>query len=373
MVKNAGFARFAWNWALAEYKSHLELTPAERPELGKHEYALNRRFNAVKLEIAPWSKELNQGAGMLAIQALGQTIRNFWNCRNKQPLVRGGKVCPSGCKRHRFPRFKSKDRARIAYQSECDKNEICIEGRKIRLRKIGWVKMREALRFDGVCKEVTVCKDGKRWYACIAVEMDDMPPAERNEPVIGIDMGIKTLATLSDGSTVENPRALERYARKLRRVDKAIARSRTQHGANQSSNRRGALYAERQRLHARIHNIRNDAQHKGSTAIVKKAGTVKVETLNVSGMLRNRRLAKALSDAAMSNFLGQLEYKSGWNGVHLEKIDRWYPSTKTCSNCGTIRPVVTLGERVFNCSDCGYSEDRDLNAAINIEKYDADN
>ena len=147
-------------------------------------------------------------------------------------------------------------------------------------------------------------------------------------------MGVETTAVCSGGTTAGNPKALTKGLERLRRLDKAIARSRKVHGGESHSNRRERLYAKRRRLHARTVNLRNDHHHKATAAIAKSAGRVVVETLNVAGMLRNRRLARAIADAGMSGFLDKLAYKCLWYGAEYVKADRWFPSSQLCAHCG---------------------------------------
>jgi putative transposase len=187
-----------------------------------------------------------------------------------------------------------------------------------------------------------------------------------------VDVGIKTLAVCSDGTVYENPQALRKSLSRLRRLDKSIARSRNAHGKNQHSNRRERKYRLRETVHARVRNIRNDAQHKAASAITAKpVGKVVVETLNVSGMLQNRRLSRALADASLAGFTAKLEYQCGWLGFAFEKVDRWFSSTRTCSECGAVRPNMDLSERTFVCHSCGVMIDRDRNAALNLSNAES--
>ena len=149
----------------------------------------------------------------------------------------------------------------------------------------------------------------------------------------------------------------------------ASARSRNVHGKSNRSNRRERLYDKRRRLHARIVNVRNDNHHKATTVIAKASGRVVVETLNVSGMVRNRRLARAISDAGMSGFLTKLEYKCGWYGAEYVKANRWYASSKLCAHCGWKNDDLTLSDREWWCGGCGALNERDYNAAVNLENW----
>ena len=164
-------------------------------------------------------------------------------------------------------------------------------------------------------------------------------------PTTGVDVGVGTMATCSDGTVVENPKALSSVLKELRRVDKAIARRRNVHGGSSHSNRRERLYARRRQLHAQVVNVRSDHHHKATTAIAKSAGHVVVETLNVAGMMMNRRLAWAIADAGMSGFLTKLEYKCRWYGAKFEKADRWFASSKLCSCCGWKNDDLILSDR----------------------------
>ena len=162
---------------------------------------------------------------------------------------------------------------------------------------------------------------------------------------------------------IANPKALDRALS----LDKAIARSLHTHGRHNPSKRRDGLYAKRRQLHIDIANLRADHHHKATTQIAKRGGTVKVETLNVDGMKRKRRLARAISDPGLAEFVRQLEYKCGWYGTAFEKVDRWYPSSKTCSRCGVVKQSLLLSERTYRCNLCGFECDRDENAARNLQ------
>ena len=299
LARHAGFVRFAYNSALADFKAGLDQGEWCRDR------TLQRRFNAVKKELAPWSVDLCQNAGKYAIVDLGQAIDAFGAYRR---AVKAGKKV----RRVGFPRFHRRS-SRCSFRADNGPNTVRMAGKAIRLPKIGTLRTRETLRFAGVIAEATVTREAGRWYACVTVRTGEQPVGRSCSGVLGVDVGIKTLATCSDGTLYENPRALRLYAYRLRRVDKAIARSKNLIGENTRSNRRKHRYRQRQRLHARIKAIRNDTHHKATSAIVAKpVGRVVIETLNVSGMLRNRRLAKALSDVGLAGFLRKLEYKCRW-------------------------------------------------------------
>ena len=247
-----------------------------------------------------------------------------------------------------------------------------MDGKTIRLPKIGVIRTAEALRFDGGVAEVTVKREAGRWFACVTVRMPDPSRVARSGDAVGVDVGIKTLAVCSDGTEYRNPKALRKALGRLRRLDKSIARSRKIHGKARHSNRRERKYQQREAVHTRVRNIRNDAHHKAASAITAKpVGKVVVETLNVSGMMKNHRLARSLADASLAGFIAKLEYRCRWDGIAFEKVDRWFLSTKTCSECGAVRPNMDLSERTFICHSCGVMLGRDLNAARNLENAES--
>ena len=221
----------------------------------------------------------------------------------------------------------------------------------------------------GSIREVTINRTAGTWFASFCLEDGQPVPPVKDGPTIGVDVGVGTLAVCSNGLKVENPKALKGALRRLRQVDKAIARSRTAHGRSNHSNRRERLYAKRRKVHARIVQVRNDNHHKATTAIAKCAGRVVVETLNVAGMLRNRRLARSIADAGMAGFLAKLEYKCAWYGAEFAKADRWFPSSKLCAHCGWHNGDLSLSDRQWWCGSCGALNERDANAALNLETW----
>ena len=349
LSKHCGYARVAYNHALDVFKACLDAGEF------KSVYTLLREFNAIKKETYEWSVELSQNASKNAIKNLGEAIKNW---RNKKLQAK-------------FPR-RHKRQYGQSYQANNGRGAIRVDGKSVLLPKIGWVRMREELRFAGEIAQATVVKTQGRWFVCLAVDTGEELPEKREGETVGIDMGLKTLATYSDGTLVENPKGrINHLYRKLGRIDKAISRSRKVHGKNNWSNRRGRLYDRRQRIYGRILNIRDDVHHKATSALVqvKTVGKVIVESLNVAGMRRNKKLSSAFQRAGISGFLRMLEYKCAWHGVAFEKADRWFASTKTCSGCGEKKVAMDLSEREYVCMECGLVLDRDLNAARNLAQY----
>ena len=357
-LQHAGYARFAYNWAVSEFQAGLEVGEW----LG--ERSLRPRWNRVKELIAPWGAVLSQNAAKYAIIDLGQAVEAWGQYRR---IVKTGQR--SG-RRVGFPRYKRRKHEQ-GFRADNGPGTVKVEGKTVILPKIGRMSMAEGLRFPGSIREVTVNRTAGIWFACFCVEDGQEPPPIKEGPTIGVDVGVGVgvVATCSDGTVVENPRALAGTLQRLRRVDKAIARSRNVHGRNNPSRRRGRLYARRRRLFARAVNVRNDQHHKATTMIAKSAGRVVVETLNVAGMMRNRRLARAIADAGMAGFLARLEYKCRWYGAEYLKADRWFPSSKLCSHCGWKKDDLTLSETVWRCDSCEALNQRDANAARNLELW----
>ena len=344
LARHCGYARVAYNHALADFKEGLDAGAF------RSIFELRRRFNACKREQYPWASRLSQNAAKNALRHLGEAVQRW-----------SGKSLAA-----RFPVFHKRN-GKQSFQADNGPDTVRVNGKRVRLPKIGWLSMREALRFEGSIRTATVVKDGGRWFVCLHVAIEKLVPVETaGKATIGVDVGIKTLAVCSDGRTFDNPKAFVKAQKKLRRIDKAIARSRNTHGKDKSSNRRTRKLRQREKLHARVKNVRLDSHHKASSAIAKTAGCVVVETLNVQGMIQNRRLARAMADAGLAQFIRLLEYKCAGRGGGFEQVSRWFPSSKMCSACGTKRDRLTLAERTFRCDVCGFEEDRDLNAALNL-------
>ncbi|OZG55464.1 transposase [Bifidobacterium tissieri] len=235
----------------------------------------------------------------------------------------------------------------------------------MRLPRIGRVHCMEnvAKRVgDGRVLRMTVSRHAGRWHAALTVERaDNAPLVPPKGGAVGIDLGVKTLAVLSDGTMIANPHALGMSERRLKRAQKALSRK------TKGSNRRRRARERVARLHARVANQRRDLLDKLTTRLASTYSDISIEDLNVHGMVGNHRLAKAIEDASFFEIRRQLEYKTMRTGARLHVIDRWYPSSRTCSNCGRVKAKLSLSERVYHCDGCGLVIDRDLNAAINIK------
>ena len=356
LLSHAGAARFAYNAGLAHVKAGIDA--GVKPEWSF--YSLRRWWNANKDTLAVsddgviWWSENSKEAYSSGLEALANALSN-WS-KSRKGARKGRKVG--------FPKFKAKDKAtpRFAYTT----GFRLIEGdpKALRLPKVGRVHCLEDVAErvgDARVLRMTVSKRAGRWYASLTVEREE--PAVRRAPkggAVGVDLGIKTLATLSDGTVIDNPRCLAASERRLKLAQKALSRK------MKGSNRRAKARAKVARLHAHVANQRLDAIHKLTTWLASTFSHISIEDLNVAGMVKNHHLAKAVSDAAFAEFRRQLEYKTAKTGARLHVVDRWFASSKTCSKCGAVKAKLPLAERVYTCDGCGLVMDRDLNAAVNI-------
>ena len=354
--QHAGYSRFAYNWAAGEFKAGLDAGE------WLSERTLRPRWNKVKQMIAPWAADLSQNAAKYAIIGFGQAA-GAWGVYRKR--LKAGQR-PG--RRVGFPRFKRRKHEQ-GFRADNGPDTVRVDDKAVVLPKIGRVDMMERLRFSGSIREATINRTAGTWFACFAMETGEAFPPVKDGETVGVDVGVETLAVCSNGLKVGNPRALKAGLRRLRRVDKAIARSKNVHGKTNHSNRRERLYSKRRNLHARTVNLRNDCHHKATAEIAKSAGRVVVETLHVAGMMRNRRLSRAIADAGMPGFLAKLEYKCLWYGAELVKADRWFPSSKLCAHCGWRNEDLRLGDRQWWCGGCGVLNERDGNAARNLESW----
>jgi putative transposase len=223
--------------------------------------------------------------------------------------------------------------------------------------------MFEKLRFEGEILKVTLSRKAHRWFVSITVDTGtpNVPRDTRGLPVVGIDVGINSLATLDNGRQYENPRPLKRYERKLRREQRKLSKK-VFLSKNWFRQKR-----KLERVHYRIACIREDAHHKATTNIINNASAIGIETLKVSHLLKNKKLAKALSDSALGRFLAKLKSKAEVLGVKVVEAPQFFASSKTCSHCGHKKEQLSLAERQYHCRSCGFTENRDVNAAKNLK------
>ncbi|MCX7255786.1 MAG: RNA-guided endonuclease TnpB family protein [Polaromonas sp.] len=340
-TRAAGTARFAYNWALDEWQKQYDAWKLDNTQSKPSQMALRRQLNSIKGEQFPWMLEVTKNAPQMATIQLGQAFHNFFAGRTNYPKRR---------KKGVHDRFSLSN------------DQFSVDASRIRIPHLGWVRMREALRFTGKIMSATVSRVADKWFVSIAVDTpDDLPLAKaENQGSVGVDLGIKTLATLSTGERIPGPKAHKALLCCLQRLSRGLSRK-----VKGSQNRKKARM-KLARLHARISNIRKNALHQLTTDLTRRFHTIGIEDLNVRGMLKNRRLSRAVSDMGFFEFRRQLEYKAEQRGGVAVVADRWYPSSKTCSHCGHKLETLPLSVRQWTCPACNTTHDRDVNAALNL-------
>ena len=335
-AKAAGTARFVWNWALAEWNRQYEA--GEKPTALK----LKKQFNQIRHEQFPWTWEVTKNASDQPFLDLGKAFSAFFEGRA-----------------HR-PKFKSKKRSKPSFYLANDQCEV--GDHRLWIPKLGWVNMAEKLRFQGKVTSARITKTAQWWFVSIQVEIPDEVPV-RKLAAVGIDVGLNRLATLSTGEGVENQAFLKTALSKLRRANKRLHRRKSGSKNREKARRQVA------RLHYRITCSRDDLLHKLTTQLANCYQIIGIEDLNLKGLLKNRKLARSFSDAALGKLLSLLTSKVEQRGGQVQKVDRFFPSSKTCHCCGWKWKDMELSDRVFLCQnpDCAYSQfaqDRDHNAAL---------
>ncbi len=337
-AKAAGTARFVWNWALAEWNRQSEA--GEKPSAFK----LKKQFNAIRREQYPWTWEVTKNASDQPFLDLGKAFTAFFE----------GKA--------RRPRFKSKKRSKPSFYLANDQFEL--GDHRIWVPKLGWVNMAENLRFKGKVTGARITKTADWWLVSIQVEIPDNIPVKR-PATVGIDVGLNRLATLSTREGYENQAFLKTALKKLRQANKRLHRRKSGSKNREKARRQVA------RLHYRITCMRDDVLHKMTTRLATCYGVIGIETLNLKGLLKNRRLSRSFSDAALGKLLDMLTRKVEQRGGQVIKVGRFFPSSKTCHACGWKWEEMELSDRIFLCQNlqCAYHQfpqDRDHNAALCI-------
>ena len=362
LSSHCGAARVAHNWGLHLVRIRLEQRRAgEDVDVPWTLPTLRREWNKAKDQVAPWWAENSKEAYSSGLDGLARALKNWTDSRNGR---RKGRLVG-------FPRPKKKNRARDACRFTTGQIKVLNDRKHIQLPRIGACKTHESTRKlarrieQGTARilAATISRTADRWFVSFTVEVQRHVQIDSDKAtVVGVDVGIRHLAVLSTGRVIPNPKALERSLRKVRRLNRQLHRRRP------GSVRRCQTRRRLARVHASAANLRRDALHKLTTALATENGTLVVEQLNVAGMVRNRHLARALSDSGLAELRRQLSYKTVWYGSQLIVADRFYPSSKTCSACGWVKAKLTLAERTFACESCGLRMDRDLNAARNLAK-----
>ncbi|WP_293363272.1 RNA-guided endonuclease TnpB family protein [Microcoleus sp. CAWBG52] len=353
MARHSGYARFCYNYALSLYQGVKEFQGASSKKVA----AIERVFtnHVKKLPEYQWTTTLSSRVYKTTFRHFGEALSRCFKGLGK------------------FPRFKRKKDGDSFTVDTADWNHaILLKPQKsIKIPTLGTFRLKEAIPFPCMAQTFTVSRTADKWYVSFAIKAQKIPPLFH--PVVetvGIDLGVSTFATLSDGNYYESPRPLTKAKTKLsktqwRNRNKQLGQRKL---GLKASNNAQKHYRRIAKIHGKTANQRRDFLQKTTTEISKKYAHIRIEDLNVSGMIANHKLAAAISDCGFFEFRRELEYKSAMYGTTVELVDRWYPSSKTCSNCGNIQSMP-LKERVFYCQNCSAIINRDLNAAINLAHY----
>jgi putative transposase len=337
-------------------------------------YELHRRLNGLKKTELSWMYEVSKTIPQEALRDLDRAFQNFFR-RLKNKDGKGGE-------KPGFPRFKSRHRGLGSFRIW---GAIQVTAGQIKLPRLGWLRLKEKgyLPAAGACPErlngvepaegvkilsATVSERAGRWFVSLQVE-EELPETTATGAPVGVDLGVTTMAVCSNGDCYENPKALTKALKRLARTQRELDRRK------KGSRNRAKTKARLAKLYMHIANIRRDALHQATSAIVartkpeaERPRVIVMEDLHVAGMMKNHSLARVIGDVGMGEFGRQLEYKAAWSGSRFIKADRWFPSSKRCSRCHRVKETLSLSERVYHCAGCGLVIDRDLNAAINLEQ-----
>ena len=334
LAKHAGVARHAYNWGLATCFKALENNEKLPTAIDLH-----KKLVAEVKPIYSWYYEVSKCAPQQALRNLSTAFKNWWIHKHTK-----------------CPRFKKKGHHDSFYLE----GGLKVSGNRFKLPRIGWVNVHENLPAI-TPKNVTISRHADRWFISFKYELDIANTPKIRER-IGVDIGINSLATCSDGTVIKNRKAYRKHKKKLARLQRNLARK------QKGSKNRQKAQVKLARQHKKVVQIRKDTIHKLTSWLAKNHSEIVIENLNVSGMLKNHRLASAVADCGFYEFRRQLEYKTEWYGSKLVMADRFYPSSQLCSNCQN-KQKMPLSKRVYECKNCGLKIDRDLNASINLELY----
>ena len=348
--QSVGTARFIYNWTLARQEENYK-----NGEKFISDGVLRKELTKLKKSELSWLNEVSNNVAKQAVKDACNAYKRFFNGLSDKP------------------RFKSRKNSKKSFYNDNVKLKVK-ENRLVNIEKVGWIKTNEQLPIGVKYSNPRISHDNKYWYISVGIEQEEIKE-KLTDVSLGIDLGLKDLAICSDGTVFKNINK----SNVVRKIEKRLKRLQRQVSKKYEQNKKGKEYVKTkniiklekqiQQIHRRLANIRNNYLHKTTTSIVKtKPYRVVIEDLNVKGMMKNKHLSDAIRKQGFYEFKRQLEYKCKFRGIKLVVADRFYPSSKTCSQCGEIKKDLKLKDRVYNCS-CGLSIDRDLNASINLSRY----
>ena len=347
--QSVGTARYVYNWSLSKQEENYK-------NGGKFikDTDLRKELTQLKKSELSWLNEVSNNVAKQAVKDACNAYKRFFNGLASKP------------------RFKSRKKSKPSFYN--DTSKLKTKEKSVLLEKVGWVKTNEKIPVGVKYTNPRISYDNKYWYISVGIEQEEIQE-ELTDVSLGIDLGLKELATCSDGTIFKNIN--KSYS--VRKIEKKLKRLQRQVSRKYEKNKKGKEYAKTnniiklekkiQQVHRKLANIRNNYLHQTTTSIVKtKPYRVVIEDLNVKGMMKNKNLSDAIRKQGFYEFKRQLEYKCKFRGIELIVADRFYPSSKTCSQCGEIKKDLKLSDRVYKCN-CGLIIDRDLNASINLSRY----
>ncbi|MCB9062246.1 MAG: IS200/IS605 family element transposase accessory protein TnpB [Halobacteriovoraceae bacterium] len=343
--KASGIARFTWNWALASWNEYYlfnqNLPKDDRDSING--LMLKKEFNAIKKQDYPWVGEVSKYVCQQPFIQLNHAYSRFFKGLAHKP------------------KFKKKNVSRDSFYIGGD--QIKVKNKKVWVPNLGFVRLKEELRFKGKIRSATFSRKANRWFVSIQVDTEVNIKNKLKDNSVGVDLGVNSLIHTSDNIKVSAPKPLKQNLRVLKRQQRKLAKK----TFNSSNYHKQKLKVEK--THLKIANTRKDNLHKITHFLTQNYKKIAIEDLNVKGMLKNHKLARAISDLGFYELRRQLKYKSALNDNVLFVADRFYPSSKKCGRCGKIKNDLKLKDRRYKCSHCGLDIDRDLNAAINLESF----
>ncbi len=355
LTQCAGISRFAWNWGLKErlHRYKVQTGNARYTDAMKQHKLLNK----LKKSDFLWMYEVSKCIPQEALRDLEQAFKNF--CRGRKHTYANKKKSKVG-----FPRFKKKNKAKDSFRLT-GTLKILPQTKQVQLPRLGLVRVKERPKLPPTARilSATVSRTATKWYVAFTVEEERVIPVRGYEKVLGLDAGLARFTTLSSGIPVPKPKFLLKRLKKLRRLSKVHSRKKP------GSNNRRKSTQKLAKFHAKVTNTRKDFQHKLSYTLVKNHDVLVVEDLSLKGLMKNKKQSRYWADLAHGEFQRLLIYKSAKYGTLLVEADRWFPSSKLCSNCLMNHQDLTLNDRIFCCPFCGLKIDRDYNAALNLRQY----
>ena len=362
MFQFCGSKRFAYNWALGREQENYK-----NGDKFISDCDLRKEFTQLKKqEEYKWLYSISNNVTKQAIKDACMAYKRFFKGQAK------------------FPKFKSKkfdkpsfyvDNVKIKFTKSHVKLENIATSKKKNKAKLNWIRLCEKNKIPTDCKYINphVVYDGIDWFICVGVEYEDSKEPSNNYG-IGIDLGVKDLAICSDKIIYKNinkTQKIKKLEKRKRRLQRSISRKYLNNKKGDSYNKTSNIIKSEKKLlklNHRLTNIRNDYLHKTTSEIInRKPKFITIEDLNVSGMMKNKHLSKAIQDQKLYEFRRQLEYKCKWNNIELRIVDRFYPSSKLCHECGNIKKNLKLSDRIYICEECGCVLDRDFNASLNLK------